>query len=218
MIRALRRALRQWKREFLTFWGRFTAFHRIVIGILLAMGVVFAARTRVLDPLDKELAAARKKLSDKNVPARVPSPLEDDEIQQEMLRAENLERSLENQLGELAAIELATDLRLDVSKADAHAVLLAMAGRHGLRVLKNAADEPPTDGAVPTVASAYELAGRFTSIYGFLADVQREPILWELRDVSLGLLHEDDMFSASAAPLLVLRFTLVLHLYPGGVG
>jgi len=68
------------------------------------------------------------------------------------------------------------------------------------------------------VASAYELAGRFTSIYGFLADVQREPILWELRDVSLGLLHEDDTFSASAAPLLVLRFTLVLHLYPGGVG
>ncbi len=218
MIRALRRALRQWKREFLTFWGRFTAFHRIVIGILLAMGVVFAARTRVLDPLDKELAAARKKLSDKNVPARVPSPMEDDEIQQEMLRAENLERSLENQLGELAAIESATDLRLNVSKADAHAALLAMAGRHGLRVLKNAADEPPTDGAVPTVASAYELAGRFTSIYGFLADVQREPVLWELRDVSLGLLHEDDMFSASAAPLLVLRFTLVLHLYPGGVG
>jgi len=73
MMRTLRRALRQWKREFLAFWGRFTAFHRIVIGILLAMGIVFLARTRVIDPLERDLATEHKTLADKGVPARVPA-------------------------------------------------------------------------------------------------------------------------------------------------
>ncbi|MGI6496555.1 MAG: hypothetical protein ACOX5G_10810 [Kiritimatiellia bacterium] len=216
MIRAIRRALRQWKREFLAFWSRFTAFHRIVIGILLAMGVVFLARTRMLDPLERELAAVRKELADKGVPARVPSADADEEVQQELLRAENLRRSIENQMGELAAIEATTDLRLDAGKADAHAALLAMAGRHGLRVLKNAAAEPPAGGTIPVEASTYELAGRFASIYGFLDDVRRGPILWELRDLSIVLLDEGDRPGGAAAPPLKLGFTLVLRRYDGG--
>jgi hypothetical protein len=216
MMRAVRRAVRQWKREFLAFWGRFTAFHRIVIGILLAMGVVFGARSRMLDPLDRELAAERELLADKGVPARVPAPEEDEEIQEETLRAENLRRSLENRSAELAAIEASSPYRLDAGKADANAALLALAGRHGLHVLKNASAPAAEGGPVPTASSAYELAGRFASIYGFLDDVRREPLLWKLRDVSIALANESDAFGGSGAPPLVLRFTLVLPLYRGG--
>jgi hypothetical protein len=216
MMRALRRALRQWKREFLTFWGRFTAFHRIVIGILLAMGIVFVARTRVLDPLDKKLADERKALADKGVPAHVPSPEDDEEIQEETLRAENLRRSLENRAAELKTVEASSPYRLDAGKADANAALLALAGRHGLHVLKNAPMPAAAGGPVATAASAYELAGRFAAIYGFLDDVRREPILWELRDVSIAPANESDAFGGPATPPLVLRFTLVLHLYRGG--
>ncbi|AKJ64836.1 hypothetical protein [Kiritimatiella glycovorans] len=216
MMRALRRALRQWKREFLTFWQRFTAFHRIIIGIVLAMGVVIAARTKVLDPLDRELAAERKTLADKGVPVTVPAPADDPEIQEEELRAENLQRSLQDRAAELAEVEKTSAYRLDAGKADANAALLALAGRHGLHVLKNTAVESPGDAPVPTVASAYELAGRFGAIYGFLDEARREPLLWELRDVSIGLLRESDGFGGATAPPLVLRFTLVLHLYGGG--
>jgi hypothetical protein len=224
MMRTLRRALRQWKREFLAFWGRFTAFHRIVIGILLAMGIVFLARTRVIDPLERDLATERKTLADKGVPARVPAPEEDEDIQEETLRAENLQRSLKKRTAELKAAEASSPYRLDAGKADASAALLALAGRHGLHVLKNAptaAEAGPVPTAaeaspVPTAAAAYELAGRFASIYGFLDDARREPLLWELRDVSIALANESDAFGGSGAPPLVLRFTLVLHLYRGG--
>jgi len=204
MMRTLRRALRQWKREFLAFWGRFTAFHRIVIGILLAMGIVFLARTRVIDPLERDLATEHKTLADKGVPARVPAPEEDEDIQEETLRAENLQRSLKKRTAELKAAEASSPYRLDAGKA---APTAAEAGP-----VPTAAEASP----VPTAAAAYELAGRFASIYGFLDDARREPLLWELRDVSIALANESDAFGGSGAPPLVLRFTLVLHLYRGG--
>lgn len=213
MIRIMRRALRQWKREFLAFWGRFTAFHRIVIGILLAMGIVFAARARLLDPLDRELAALLKDLDDKGVPALVPEPAQDETIQEEVLRAENLQRSLENHAAALAAVEAANRHRIGAAKADANATLLGLAGRRKLRVWKNMPLEAPADGPVPAAASACELVGSYAAIYGFLDDVRREPLLWKLRDVSLELPEADA--GPGAAPGLVLRFTLVQHLYPG---
>ena len=216
MRRLLRRTLRQWKRELLSFWGRFNAFHRIVIGILLAMGIVFAARTRMLDQLEHDLAAERKTLSDDNVPAHVPLPEHDETIQEETLRMENLCRSLENRAAELTHAEKTSCFRIEAGKADANAALLAIAGRHGLHVLKNASTNVPHAGTTPSAASAYELAGRFPSIYKFLEDVQREPLLWELCDVSVALLNESDAFNCSPAPPLVLRFIMVLHLYRGG--
>lgn len=215
MMRVIRRALRQWKREFSVFWGRFTAFHRIVIGMLLAMAIVFGARSRLLDPLEQTLAAERKALADKSVPARVPLPEQDEVIAEETLRAENLQRSIENLTGELAHLEAASHFRLDASKADANAALLALASQRGLHVLKNTTVEPSPDGGVATVASRYELAGRFGGIYGFLDDMQRQPLLWQLRDVSIALLNEQDALSGGT-PTLVLRFTLILHLYRGG--
>jgi len=213
MIRAMRRTLRQWKREFIAFWGRFTAFHRVVIGIVCAMGVVIAARTRVLDPLDIELAEERATLTDKGVPIHVPAPEDDSDVQEEKMRAENLRRSLENRTAELASAETESPYRLHAATADANAALLAIAGRNGLHVLKNTSVESPAKGPIPTAASAYELVGLFGAIYGFLYEARREPILWELRDVSIELFGESGACAGSAPPQLILRFTLLLHLY-----
>lgn len=215
MMRPLRRAMRQWGREFLTFWGRFTAFHRIVIGIILAMGIVFGARSHLLDPRDRELAAKRKVLADKGIPAYVPSPELDEDVQKETLRAENLRRSLENRVAVLTEAEAVSDYRLTAGKADANAALLALASRHGLHVLKNTEAPEPVAASVPVTASAYELAGTYPAIYSFLDDVQREPLLWRFRDLSL-MLSNGSEGTRAAAPVLVLRFTLVMHVYRGG--
>lgn len=214
MIRIMRRALRQWKREFLAFWERFTAFHRIVIGILLAMGIVFVARARLLDPLERELAALLKDLDEKGVPALVPEPAQDETIQEDILRAENLRRSLETHAAALAAVEAANRHRIGAAKADGNATLLGLAGRRKLRVRNNKPLEAPADGPVPAAASVCELAGTYSAIYGFLDDMYREPLLWELRDMSIGL--PDAGTGPGTAPGLVLSFTLVQHLYPGG--
>ncbi|NCC52171.1 MAG: hypothetical protein EOM20_13270 [Spartobacteria bacterium] len=216
MMRMIRRSARQWKKEFLSFWGRFSAFHRIVIGILLAMGIVYLARSRALDPLAEELEATRKELADKGRATPPPAPEQDEVIQEELLRVENLRRSLENRGVELAGLEAGSAYRLDAGKADANAALLAMAGRRGLHVLKNAPVDLPEPGAVPAVAMAYELAGRFASIYGFLEDVRREPLLWELQGISISLLNETASYGGAVAPALVLHFTLVIYLYHGG--
>jgi hypothetical protein len=246
MMRLLRRAFRQWGREFLQFWGRFTAFHRIVIGIMLALVIVFTARSRLLDPLGRKVAAEHKTLADKSVSARVPLPEQDATIAEETLRSENLRRSIANLGGELARAEAVSAFRLNASKADANAALLSLSGKRGLHVLKNlplevvyspSAKTPVTntasaskggantnrlfrvemspDSSIPVVASAYEMSGYFAAIYSFLEDAQREPLLWELRDVSITLLNEGETVSGAVPPLL-LRFTLVLHLYRGG--
>jgi hypothetical protein len=216
MMRTFRRTLRQWKREFQSVWSRFTAFHRIVIGILLAMGVVFGARSRALDPLDRELSALRQELADKGIPAHLPLPAADGVVLEERVRAENLAQSLEHRARELERAEAAARFRLGAGHADATSALLALAGRHSLHVRRNVAVDPPPGGPVPMAASSYELAGRFPAIHRFLDDLRSEPLLWELRDVSIGLLNGRDAFGGLASPTLLLRFTLVQHLYGGG--
>lgn len=215
MMRIVRRALRQWKREFLAFWGRFTAFHRIVMGIVLAMSIVFVVRTRVLDPLESELVGLQKELSDHSIPSRIPEPDQDETVQEERLREESLSRSLKTHEAALAETVAASLLRLDASWADANALLLDLASQHKLRLKKTPA-ESPDDGPVPTAASACELEGNYAAIYAFLVRVQQEPLLWELRDVSIELLKSTDEHGGPVSPLLALRFTLVQHLYGGG--
>jgi hypothetical protein len=91
MMRAIRRALRQWKGELGAFWGRFNTFYRIVLGILLAMAIVYGARRFLLDERRTAVAELRKELADESVPGAVPTPEEDDEIQEAEITQENLE-------------------------------------------------------------------------------------------------------------------------------
>jgi hypothetical protein len=216
MIRALRRALREWKQEFLTVWLRLTAFHRIVLGIVLGMLLVYGARSSVLDPLQQELDDIRNNLEAKGVPAHVPRPEDDDDVQQETLRAENLQRSIDERLAELVTAEAGTRFDLSATHSDAEATLLALANRHGLRVQENRAMEADKTGTVPASLSAYVLHGSFHALFAFLEAFPDEPLLWELRDIEIETGAAATATAGLQTPMLSFRFRLRLARYRGG--
>ena len=78
MIRAVRRTLRSWRRDFLAFYMRFNTFYRIVIGIVLAMGIVAGSRHFLLDPKQREIRSVESRLTKETVPETVPSIETDD--------------------------------------------------------------------------------------------------------------------------------------------
>lgn len=217
MKRMLRRAGRQWKSEFMSVWLRLTAFHRIVLGIVFAISLVYAARARVLDRLGAEVDSLHEQLRDKGVPVRVPAVENDDDLQQEQWRAESLRESLEAWIRDLAAREAESGLELDVSKADAHAALLALANRHGVRVHSKSPLHNAPDDAGRVTRSAYTLRGRFPALFAFLAGLRDVPMLWELQEVDIELPPGAEDSSAGGqiggAPELTLRFHLILHRY-----
>ena len=97
MMRAIRRAFRQWTNEWLGFWGRFTAFHRIVCGIVLAMVIVFGSRRQFMDARKLAVSELRSELIELGAPETVLPPDQDEEVQQAELQAESLQRSLKRE-------------------------------------------------------------------------------------------------------------------------
>ncbi len=217
MKRELQRAVQGWKKEFVMFWGRFNAFQRIVIGILLAMVLVYAARVKLLDPMRREVEKVHKTLEDEGVPAVIPTPERDDEIQQDLLRIENFEENIKEEAAEKGRAEAQTSYRLNAGPADAQAALIALATKSGLRVHENRSVEVETQTRVPHAAFACELRGAlFTSIFRFLNAFSSEPYLWELDQISLELLDQKSTASVSGVyqpPVLSLRFLLRFYIY-----
>lgn len=208
MIRMLRRTLRTWKRDFLGYWGKLTTFYRIVLGILLAMGLVAGGRSRFLDPMERELTDLRRTLERRGVPGAVHTPDTCPDLAEDRLRRENLERSLENRRDELRAVEAQTALRLEARAADAAARLLALVSQNGLRVQSNQPLPPPEDIRPPVLWTRYDLRGGFEGILSFLDAFAAEPLLWELRDLHL------QVPPAGGAGGLRLSFTLQFTPYP----
>ena len=220
MTRMLRRALRQWKSEFMTVWLRLTAFHRIALGMIVAMGLIYGARVRLLDPLTAEVDELHEQLQDKGVPTPVPAIETDDELQQEQFRAESLRESLETWRAELATLEAASALQLDADEADAHAALLALANRQGVRVHAKSAVPGASDNAGRITRSAYTMRGRFPALFAFLGGLRDVPLLWELDAIHIelppGAEDASTGVATGGAPELTLRFHLLLHHYERG--
>lgn len=223
MKRELQRNLRGWRAEFASFWKRFNAFQRIVIGIVLAMTLVYGARVRLLDPLSGELETARAALAERGVPGRVPPADRDDETQQALLRAENMAQSLAEELLELEAFKSGTRYRLEAGPADAQAALVELATRAGLRVQENRA-APAGEAAggregFPAAAFTWELRGSFEAVSKFISAFPLEPYLWEIDRLALVLLEEgapvSPRRSETPAPVLSLRFIMRFFLYEG---
>lgn len=155
MIRLLRRSLRGWKREIYAFWGRFNTFYRIIIGLALAMAMIYGGRETLLDPRIRELKKLNEQLAKNAVPDPVPASETDDEAEESRIKAENIRKSLESLKARLADAEKATPYRLEASAADATAAVLRLADSFGLRVREaSPIEDAQTAPAQKTSASA----------------------------------------------------------------
>lgn len=185
MRRQIRRALRQWETEFAVFWARFTTFHRVALAILLAIGMIYGARRYAFDQRRAELDTRRKELQRQNVPAHVPSPGEDEEVQQNLLRTEGIGESLAQLREETAAVAAARG-RPDYARAlEAVAALDAAIDRHGLVVRKRNREETSETGPLRQILHAYEVMGAFAGIHAFLHGVEDMPFLCRFASLRL---------------------------------
>lgn len=218
-MRVLRRALRGWKREVLSFWARFTTFHRVVFGVLLAMAAVYGLRVVALDPLQKEVKTLTDKLAKDGVPAIVPLTATDEEVQQNRLKAESARDSLKESRAELEQAQKNSPYRLQATLADASAAILGLASASNLRVRENSDTTAPEGGELAVAAKQFELRGDFVCIREFLSQAEQEPYLWEITDLSIRLSTDErgePELLSRGRPVLALRFRLLLYLYRSG--
>ncbi|MDR2438039.1 MAG: hypothetical protein LBE12_01540 [Planctomycetaceae bacterium] len=80
MWRLFRRQLRIWYKDFASVWGRLKTFHRTVLGILIAIAIVYAARKYWLDPITVAIADAQSKYDKTEPPNPLPTIETDEDI------------------------------------------------------------------------------------------------------------------------------------------
>ncbi|MDR2704566.1 MAG: hypothetical protein LBC02_02190, partial [Planctomycetaceae bacterium] len=80
MWRLLRRQLRIWHKDFASGWGKLKTFHRTVLGILIAIAIVYAARKYCFDPISATIADAQSKYDKTEPPNPLPTIENDSDI------------------------------------------------------------------------------------------------------------------------------------------
>lgn len=171
MMRAIRRAFRQWTNEWLGFWGRFTAFHRIVCGIVLAMVIVFGSRRQFLDARKLAVSELRSELIELGAPETVLPPDQDEEVQQAELQAESLQRSLKREQAETR--EQLVEMNM-LGRSSARATIDVIAEQiaaNNLHVRSSAPTECDGEFPLERICRSYEIAGAFDSVHDFLKNV-----------------------------------------------
>ena len=213
MLRPIRRALRQWRREFSAFWGRFNTFRRMVIGIAFAMAIVYGGRRALLDRRVSEVKKLAKELADKSVPDAVPDPAGDDEVANAEIKTANLKDSLAEwrakvaeaknrwpQAGEAAAVEMVT--RLD-----------RLLARHRLVVYRRTEEPDRADCPLPSACHRYEAAGAFAGVVRFLGEVAQLTDLCVCDEIRLEVpdATRTGTPAGSGEPLLRLAFRFTIQ-------
>lgn len=213
MRRQIRRALRQWKTEFAAFWGRFTTFHRVSLAILLAIGMVYGSRRYTFDQRRAEIDTRRKELQRQNVPAHVPTPEEDEEVQQNLLRAEGLGESLAQFREEVAMAATARGQIGYTQALEAVAALDAAIARHGLAVRKRNRKESEEAGPLRHILHTYEVMGSFAGIHSFLHGLEAMPQLCRVADLHLAPAENQDgsPLLRGAQPQVILTFSFASY-------
>ncbi|MDR1963571.1 MAG: hypothetical protein LBQ50_07310 [Planctomycetaceae bacterium] len=84
MLRTLRRQLRIWHKDISSGWGRLKTFHRIVLGIVITIAVIYGARKYWFDSISAAIAETQSKY-DKSEP---PNPLPTIETDSDIIMAQ----------------------------------------------------------------------------------------------------------------------------------
>jgi len=218
MMRMMKKQLLGWKKEIGAAWGRLTTFHRVALGIFLAIFMVWAARTAAIDPLKKELNKKVNALSTAGVPAAVPAPEDDNDIQELSMRIEGFEKSLAAAREALMeTVRNRSPLRFE-QKSDAVAETYRLITKADVRVktfTETAPDSGQGKSALPFFEHVYTTEGTFDGLYRFLASVDAYPWPCRLFRVEIDAAGGEDGKARSfgGRPLIQMKFNHRLYYY-----
>lgn len=209
--RSLKRALQGWQQEFSAFWGRLTAFHRMVIGMVIALVLVGYGQKKMLNPLEQKVQTIRDRQMENALLSQVPAPAEDDQTQVMRLRAQGLAAQLIKTQQQVRAAEDESEWHLDATATDANAWLVACATRCGVRVCENR-EADGTD----SMRTFYKMSGRFEAVYQLLQRIDQAPFFCVIEEMALqldGLAAKKIDELIDAPSLLNIHFTLQFKPY-----
>jgi hypothetical protein len=216
---AFRKTIRGWRREISSGWQRINTFYRIVLSIMIAMILIYAARTYLLDPLQTEVLDKLESLESAGVPEAIPTREDDEEIQRELLRSENLERTLadwKRQSNEaIASREQLSRSALGEALSELDLALL----NTGLRI-QNATtvtfkqgEEPKNETTLQQRELRYQLLGSFPAIRQALDVLTRFPYPAEVRNIRIALVENPpaELLQSTGGAPLTLNFELIVY-------
>jgi hypothetical protein len=234
----LRRTIRGWRHEIEGHWGRLRTFHRVALGLVLGMAMIYIARAKVLDPMQAELTETHKGVDDKGIPQIVPVPAEDSEVQEAQLKLDNLRDSSAQwqQRMEAALAKRPQIDRTNRSEVLSEFELLIVNSR---MILQNRAPYPPavsspaertskkrakktvkpvpppaiSDSPLEVWAHQYELIGSFQSVCTCLERIADFPYPAQVlgTEITLATTSTGQLVLQGREPLIRLRFRLEIH-------
>lgn len=220
MKRAVRRALREWKAEFSRNWQRLNTFMRIVLGVIIAMGLVWAARRWVLDPQQDQLTQIRKDNSVIDMPDGIIRPENDVEIQDNELKIENLKKSLTASKDKVQSVAVSANIVAPTAKGEVLTEMSQLIARCRLLLRSHNEIQPEdeTVSPVPVSHHAYSITGPFNSIRTFIHELNRFRYLSSFDSFDIQVLQDDEhgIRRINGQICLQLNFVCTQYYYSGG--
>ena len=221
MNRAMRRAMREWKEEFSRNWQRLNTFMRIVLGVMLAMALVWGARRWVLDPLQQQLSILREENSVIDMPDGIIRPEVDIEVQENKLKAESLTVSLADAVKRVKEVAAHDDVVSLASKGEVLTAMAQLISRHHLLLRSHkekVVDETIDPPAVPVSHHMYCVTGSFQAIRSFLHALNAFGYLswFDGFELQLMLDEQQRVLRVGGKACLQLNFDCTLYYYEAG--
>lgn len=218
MKRAMRRALREWKEEFNRHWQRLNTFMRMVTGILLAMGIVWWANNRLIGSMQKKVTEIRETNKSVDLPYGNLPPEEDPEVQENRLKEENLQKSLEQARARVADTVGQMRIASPTRKGEVLNTLDDLLTRHGLLLRSSREIENPQNPGIPIPFSQhqYTVTGSFLAMHRFLHEASSFPHLSRFNDFKIRMMtdeHERPRRLPGGAVSLEMEFLCTLYYY-----
>ncbi len=186
MKRAIRRALREWKEEFARNWAKLNTFMRIVLGIVIAMLIISSGRRWALDPLQDELAEAKKANQVVNMPDGIIRPENDPEVTQLKLKAESLEKSLARARASVKTAASGADVVSPEREIEVLSALDSLISESGLLLQSRVGIEDGPELPVAASTHHYTVIGTFAGLHGFLHQLDGFSYLSSFGAIELG--------------------------------
>lgn len=176
----------QWYQQLAQRWAQLSAFKRFALGLALAIAIAYALMHHQIKPLQQASAALEETLKSDGVPAQVPRPQDDNELQELQLKIESLAGSLETQRAQTHRAIEASSTPPRQEEGRVVGAFDSLVFERGMDLLhRQRTGSEVVAGRVLVSQYAYTLGGPFDRVRDFLEAAQRFPHAFEVCGVSI---------------------------------
>jgi hypothetical protein len=193
------RRLKKWKRELAAQWKKLSSLMRFCAGLAVAVAMAYYVVNFKVKPLQAECSKLDKELLSGKVPAYVPQPEEDNELQETKLKLEAISTSLDRERRLTSEVIRMAQTPSKTEEGRIVGVFDTLVFERGLDLLqRERVKSQAVAGRIGVSEYIYRLAGSFEQVRLFLKATQAFPYPSEIVNVSI---HSADTLKDGKARL-----------------